>query len=125
MGQPLPLPERIPRPNETMLKSMQQSNIQVNMSDESSYVTYTLPSGWNIVNASWRQDLPNWHIIDEHNIIQYSISGAWKETYDNDIKLYNGSKTKYVEKTTPQIPSETSTVAILGNICDALHSSKK
>jgi hypothetical protein len=52
------------------------------------YVRYTLPQGWRMVDNSFRQDLPEFYIIDADNMKRVSISGAWKGAYDNDLSLH-------------------------------------
>lgn len=99
MGQPLPLPERIPRPNETQLRSLELMGITV-IEDEmkedldkhdkiikSSYLRYTLPQGWKMVDASWRQEFPDYYIIDGNGMKRVSVGGSWKGIYDNSLSL--------------------------------------
>jgi len=61
MGQPLPLPERIPLPKDSVSQSMIEKGFtfgdKVDIEGKT-FVNYTLPEGWRFVNNSWRQDLP-------------------------------------------------------------------
>ena len=93
MGQPLPLPEKIPRPTDAQNESLKQMGIIVDLDGQDPdvtppYVTYKLPNEWKIVNRSWRNDLPIYYIVDDQNKRRVSICGAWKGTYDNELNMY-------------------------------------
>jgi hypothetical protein len=94
MGQSLPVPEKIPYPRTT-----KQSNELVNMGivihsipeeeKDKEHATYELPEGWRMVNTNpdGRQDLPEWHILDEKNQMRVLVSGHWRVSYDNNLHL--------------------------------------
>ena len=50
-------------------------------------VFYTLPSGWQMVDASWRADLPYFYILDNDKMKRVNISGSWKGVYDNKLRM--------------------------------------
>ncbi len=56
MSQPLPLPKRIPNPSEKQRESMEKCGIKI--TSDGQFVEYTLPNGWEMVDNSWRRDLP-------------------------------------------------------------------
>jgi len=107
MGQTLPLPERIPKPNTKTLTEMKVCGIIVEDADEE-YVTYTLPKGWKMVDSSWREDLPDFYIIDSSDMKRFCISGSWKGTYDNKLNIRSVKQEKYESPKSTPIPSETS-----------------
>lgn len=80
--------QRIPMPDESQYEELVKMGVEIIVGDGSKYVEYTLPDGWKMVDDSWRQDLPNYYIIDASNMKRVSIRGSWKQTYDNDIALY-------------------------------------
>ena len=45
MGQPMPLPEPIPRPNDKLLTLMNESGITIAEETGKQYLEYTLPTG--------------------------------------------------------------------------------
>lgn len=117
MGQSLPLPERIPKPDEKTFAKMKDKNITVDMESNDLYVSYTLPLGWKMVDNSWRQDLPEYHIVDDNNLVHFSIFGAWKETYDNKLSIRAVENPhKLVPQEEKVIPGETNDVAIISKI---------
>lgn len=60
MGQPLPLPERIPLPRKPEdVEKLELYGIVFKNKDKK-YVEFTLPEGWKLVDNSWRSDLPEW-----------------------------------------------------------------
>ena len=120
-GKPLPLPRRIPRPSNAVSEKLQSCNIIVNDNPKSEYLTYTLPDGWKMVDDSWREDLPEFRIIDHQEMIHFTISGAWKGTYDNKIEIYTvETPTKYMKRYEKIIPSETKGEVLVGKILDAV-----
>lgn len=95
MGQPMPLPERIPRPR-TDKQAEQLAAMGLTWCAEEcdaktgrpvSYVQYTLPDGWRMVDRSRRSDLPDFAIVDSDEMIRITIAGSWKGTYDNELRL--------------------------------------
>lgn len=123
MGQPLPLPERIPKPNpdtirgRELLGALKQAGITIDASP-GEYVRYTLPHGWRMVDDSWRQDLPNFYIVDNTNMLRFSVTGAWKGSYDNELNLKEVNPPRQFEpqNNKTMIPSETGS-----NAMDPLH----
>lgn len=103
MGPACPLPERIPLPNDELLNMMIADGIVINQDDittpsgDAKFVTYSLPSGWSIVDKSWRVDLPNYYIIDSCRMTRYYIHGAWKGSYDNELYISKITNPKNVD----------------------------
>ena len=90
MGQPLPLPQRIPAPDDYTCKLMIEKGFTIGDAidiEHKSFVTYTMPEGWKFINNSWRQDLPQWEFVCPDGLVHFSVNGAWKGSYDNDITL--------------------------------------
>lgn len=129
MGQtlftPLPLPNEIPRPDEKMAAIMKESGIVINGIDNEEsgdYLTYDLPCGWKMVDASYRQDIPIFHIVDANDMIKFTVSGQWKGTYDNRLRIRQEKEpTKYVPREEDIIPSKTSGIATIVKIGEALN----
>ncbi len=123
MGQPLPLPERIPMPNDNLLEEMNSLGFTVNNNGKP-YVTYTMPTTWHLHNHSWRQDLPEYYFVDENNMARFCISGSWKETYDNELSITMVKEPfEYKPRTEKVIPNnETSTSAIIGKFVEVMDS---
>jgi hypothetical protein len=128
MGQPLPLPEKIPRPNlesengRKLMNELKQVGITLEDSTEA-YVRYTLPEGWKMVDDSWREDLPRFYILDQKDMMHFSIQGSWKGTYDNELTLTKVPTPAFFQpqnRDKPLIPSETSTGAVLGSLGEVL-----
>lgn len=104
----MPLPERVPLPsNSNMTEKVTGWGIK--FSDEKDgYATMTLPEGWTFNDISWREDLPEWVIVDTNNMMRASVRGAWKGAYDNQLDFYVLDGTKpYVPRQEPAEPSET------------------
>lgn len=108
MGQPMPLPERVPLPGDSYM-AKDVTGWGIKFSDEKDgYATMTLPEGWTFNDISWREDLPKWVIVDANNMIRASVSGAWKGAYDNRLTFYVSDGTEpYVPRQEPAEPSET------------------
>jgi len=87
------------------------------------YVHYKLPIGWKTVDNSWRQDLPEFLIIDNNNMTRVSISGAWKGAYDNHLTLIilEGKQIKLYESPndTTVEASQTSNANLMGQFAEA------
>lgn len=105
----MPLPERIPKPNGVIAEQMEKCGIKFDKDDKSLYVTYILPQGWRTVDDSWREDLPNFFIVDDQGMVRFGVTGAWKGTYDNELHLtYVKNPYKFEAKNKQKlIPSET------------------
>lgn len=86
MGQPLPLPKRIPFPDNETRELMKDAGINFSETD-SSYVSYTLLIGWRLVDHNHRSDLPSWKCVDNNDMVRFTVTGSWKETYDNELYL--------------------------------------
>ena len=109
MGQPLPLPERIPAPNDVQRKQLAIMGINVG-SVAQGFASYDLPNGWRMVDKSWRHDIPCWYIVDPDNMARWLIRGSWKETYDNELYLDIVEKPHVIEIPTPvEIQPQTET----------------
>jgi hypothetical protein len=123
MGQPLPLPKRIPFPPTKQVKdALLKEGVILELDDEGAeFVQYKLPAEWSMVDNSAREDMPEFHIVDNHNMIHFTISGIWKESYDNHIQIYHVTPpTKLQKKTQPMIPSETSSRVMLSKFAEAI-----
>jgi len=83
-----PLPESIPKPNQQQTIQLEAMGIKTISTIYDLYVKYKLPPGWKMVDSSWRRDMPNFHIVDDNNMKRVTISGVWKEAYNNKIELY-------------------------------------
>lgn len=60
MGQPLPLPERIPLPRDQKdIEKLESYGISFKNKDEK-YVEYILPEGWKLIDDSRYSDSPKW-----------------------------------------------------------------
>ena len=88
----LPLPKRIPMPDDEQLLDLQRMGITIVEEDtgpDNAYVAYTLPKGWEMVDATeGRKDLPKFYIIDDESMIRVVIRGVWKGSYHNELSLY-------------------------------------
>lgn len=122
MGQPLPLPERIPRPDsKKQMAELEEAGVILEDSTER-YVGYTMPKGWKMVDDSWREDLPQFYIVDDKNMARFSIHGSWKGTYDNALTLTTVDTPRLFERRNRDqslIPSETSDGALVGKFAEA------
>lgn len=82
MGQALisPLPLTIERPLGQVNEALVNCGIVINQEQK-----YSLPTGWKIIdNSSW--DFPVYYIIDNDNMIRFSITRKWKTFYyDNEL----------------------------------------
>lgn len=122
MGAACPLPERIPIPSNECAQKMTSDGIVLNNAENSErYITYVLPTGWDIVDCSWREDLPIWHIVDQNDMKRYSVTGSWKGTHDNVLKIRICPGDEKIKRTTePAEPSETSPAALAARVAEAL-----
>jgi hypothetical protein len=118
MGQPCPLPQRIPRVNsKEVQQALKDAGITLDTEEKGNYVKFTMPTGWKMVDDSWREDLPNFYILDDEKKGRFHIHGSWKETYDNSLEMevceapYSVFVPKH--KANELIPSETSNIALL------------
>lgn len=116
MGQVLPLPEKIPRPNSEQTTQLSKYGISVvSADDKQRYVEVVLPEIYIMHNNSFQEDIPDWYILRKGtNKACAQIYGAWKGTYDNELKLYvyDEEKTIKIRETAPE-PSETNEKALL------------
>lgn len=119
MGQPMPLPERIPMPNANLLKKMNEFGFIIN-NDGQHYVRYSVPGGWSLKNHSWREDLPDYYFVDRNNMARISITGSWKETYDNQLSIHIIDEPfSYEPRKEKVIPSETTASKIAAEFAEA------
>lgn len=119
-SQTLPLPELIPMPGKKLLKIMNDLGFTID-NDGQKYVAYTMPNGWKIRNNSYREDLPVFHFVDENNMVQISITDAWKETYDNELEIYKIKPYLYKPMIGEMISNETNIKAKLAEFKKALN----
>jgi hypothetical protein len=121
MGQPLPLPERIPRPDANVAEALKQDSIIVNDEIDQEYLTYKLPAGYSMVDDSCREDLPCFHIINQSSEILFTVHGTWKGSYDNHLSIkIPESVEKFVPPTSRLQKSETSGTAMMGQFMQAV-----
>jgi len=116
MGQPLPLPEKIPQPNEEILTSMKNDGINILGEPQDEFVKYSLPEGWKMRDVSERQDLPNYYIVDENDNAKYSIDGTWKGSFDNYLELKIAEKKKVLPKENGMERNQASDVSLVSNL---------
>jgi hypothetical protein len=87
MGQALPLPERIPRPNEEQSIQLRKKGIVCLLADPCQYVTYTLPQGWQMLDRGQSVEKPHFVVVDTNYAIHLSIWGELvlaRETIGDD-----------------------------------------
>ena len=121
MGQPLPLPDRIPRPDTQLTEKMKEIGFTISDDENERYVRYTMPSGWRLENHSWREDLPEYYFVDEKNIAMISVNGCWKGSYDNKLSIQMIKQPfVYKPRESEMIPSETSPEKLFGKFAEAL-----
>lgn len=122
MGQPFPLPTRIPFPSQDIYSKMVDLGFQFGDSycqKKQHLISYTLPSGWQLLDNSYRADIPEWYFVDTDNMCRFAITGSWKGTYDNELYIsYINSPYPYVPRNTLPIPSETDGPQIISKIMD-------
>lgn len=112
MGQPLPLPEKIPVPSKQDKQSMLDKGFtfgEIEKTQYGDFVTYSMPEKWKFVNNSWREDLPNWEFVAPDNKVYFSVNGSWKGTYDNELYLISLQEPREFEpiKEKSTIPHDT------------------
>ena len=127
MGQQLPLPYKIPKPVGDQCELFQEMGIIVcnnNDNENAMYVSYTLPNGWRMVDNSFREDIPIFIIIDNKDMIRVRISGSWKGSYDNKLRMRVCDKLELEKYTKPESElinaSETSGPNLIGQFAQAL-----
>lgn len=119
MGQDLPLPQRIPCPDDKTLLCMNKCGITIHDEYDAKYLEYSLPDNWRMVNDSRREDLPRFHIIDGKNMVHFTIIGSWKGNYDNELDILMVEEPyEYKPRDVEIIPSETDSVHMIGKIID-------
>jgi|ERR1700761_5692051 len=107
--QPLPLPERIPLPDNKNLEiELLFTGIQIIIDEteeeelttihKPKYVRYKLPDKWNIVDASIRSDIPRFYIIDVDQNIRVTMTGEWKGYPSDKVKIYAINNGPYFSK---------------------------
>jgi hypothetical protein len=122
MGQMMPLPSRIPEPTTKQLAKLTEMGVTIGEKNEG-YVRYTMPSGWKMVDQSWREDLPNFAMVDTDGNIRVTINGSWKGTYDNELHMRIASAPfdKYEPKDEePIMASETSESVMIAKFGEAM-----
>jgi hypothetical protein len=103
MGQQLPLPERIPRPNTLQSQQLLEMGIQcandVDTKDQTDkkdakYVDCVLPEGWRWEDDTQYEHSQLWRIVDNDGFIRATVNGCWKGAYDNELFLKVASLNK-------------------------------
>jgi len=90
MGNEMPLPERIPEPTAEQAAVYRQWQVHIgakpNMAPmkvgQTTYVPYTLPESWTMVNRTQQPHLPKFVLLDAEQRVRAVYAGAWKGTYD-------------------------------------------
>lgn len=133
MGQSMPLPKRIPRPDiktesgREVAAALEKAGIHLeeehtDTKSNDKYALYTMPVGWKMVDDSLRQDLPNFYIVDDKNMQRFNVAGVWKETYDNDLWIEVTEPPipfKAQNKKEPLVPNQTSKVVLRAKLKEA------
>jgi hypothetical protein len=88
MGIALPLPDRIPLPNNEQLLLLNEMGINIENNESEQYVKYSLPFEWKMIDSSLTPDLPNFYILDDKYNKRVNIKGTWRGSYDNNLNLY-------------------------------------
>lgn len=128
MGVSLPLPERGPacESDSDLEHALTQAGVKFGpRSDEDGMCEYTLPSGWKMMDKSFRQDMPEWFMVDENGFTRARIMGTWKGTYDNRLRIVECPMEAFESPTSPAIPSETDGPAVAARIANALVAGRK
>lgn len=99
MGQPLPLPERVPAVGNRERQALAECGVIVEDSERERYVCYTLPEGWRMVDISTHPARPDWLIVDNEDNIRFKICGFWQGGYDDMLNwsFYEKPFTKLTE----------------------------
>lgn len=95
MGQPLPLPKKIPVPDDDTRKLLYEKGFVLNewghihgSSGETGFITYEMPHGWKLINQTLETDDIFMRVIfefrDENDIVQFIVSGIWSEKFNAD-----------------------------------------
>lgn len=114
MGAQCPLPQRVPVPHrDDVHQGLFELGVRIDKTRAANaggcmVAPYTLPDGWTMNDASWRDDLPIWHICDTERRIWATVSGAWKGTYDNDLKIYLAKGTETYDPPAEKVPPQVS-----------------
>ncbi|AYV85748.1 MAG: hypothetical protein Satyrvirus36_6 [Satyrvirus sp.] len=88
----LPLPDRIPCPNNETLHKMEDIGFKILKDDyivvrDISYVKYTMPYGWSLENDTMT-NLHHYYFVDEHGFARVEIRGFW------EMNLFDGIQKK-------------------------------
>lgn len=120
MGQVLPLPERAPLPDNDQERQHLEGLGFVFGEEEGGYVSLKLPEGFSWKDNSYRADIPEWYVIDESGKAILSVSGSWKGTYDNQLRMaVHVDPIDVTWRSSSPIPSETDGPAIAAKLADA------
>lgn len=123
MGQPLPLPGKIPVPADDATRH-ELKTLGISIYDDSEmYSTYSLPEGWTMRDATDRRvDQPQWYIVDELEQIRVCINGSWKKTYSNKlyIEVCHAPYKMFKKPSGVPAPCETSVEALGAKLIDAI-----
>lgn len=108
MGQPLPLPERVPLPSDNVIQRYHDLGFKFFCEERQRYAKYEAPAGWHLEDKSHRDDIPLWVFVDTEGNERVCISGAWKGTYDNvlNMVILNPPYKKYAARAAPSQPAE-------------------
>lgn len=87
MGQSLPLPERIPHPDNATAAALSAAGVIVDYEDKNDYLAYRLPSDWQLVDRSYGPEDLEYHIVDDEGMTRFSITGAWNGSCDENLTI--------------------------------------
>lgn len=125
MGQALPLPERIPMPSQKDKEQLLLMGFSF-YEEENTYIGVNLPEGFRWHNDSLREDIPVWYVVDQYGLSVLCVSGGWKGSYDNCLRIRVYDTPKLVEFSRPRNqsyagskPSETSGDVLFCTALDA------
>ncbi len=123
MGAMMPLPERVPCPDEQQRDDLESMGFIVG-NEDNTYVTLTLPEGMEWRSIGHREDFPDWHVVSKEEKAFVHVSGSWKGTYDNHLNLRvtpEGVKGKFASTRETEEFSETSGPMVLAKLVDVLN----
>lgn len=90
MGQNYSEPiDRIPLPtSSTILDAMNHYGIIIHEEPGVRYFKYTLPPGWRAVDESSYPEFIRFHLVDDKNMVHFTISNVMKGVNYNGLELF-------------------------------------
>lgn len=88
----MPLPDRIPSPLPEQRVELESMGVIIDYDsakDEThpGYLSYTVPDGWQVVDAGHKPELPDYRMIDENGVTRVIFRGVWNGALDNELYL--------------------------------------